>query len=147
MKSLSKSKLVKVRRKMERFISDQKDTHQRLLSITPSHRYATFEFYLEYFKNNFEVTNLNNKVQELMFVMSELILPENDLPSKDLKNVIDFCTFVLKNSKDENVFEKITDCARKMTFGTKSEDETIKNSISSFIKMIYFNPASINHVW
>lgn len=147
MKSLAKTKQENIKKKLYKFITNQKDTHMKLQTITVEHKYTIFEFYLEYFRNNYVQVKDNMHIQEMMFTMANSILTEDELPSKDMKNVIDFCTFVLKNSHDEQKFEKITQWANSMVFSSKNKDETIRNSISSFIKMIYFSPNSINDIW
>jgi hypothetical protein len=147
MKALAKSKLDRIKKKLNKYISEQIDIHIKLQKITNEHKYAIFEFYLEFYKNNFDEIKENEKLQDTMFVMSEFVLSDSSLPSNDLKNVIDFCTFALKNAEGGTNLKKITDWARKMIFSPTSDDETVRNSISSFIKMIYFNPTSINEIW
>ena len=99
----------RIKKKLNKYILNQKSIHMKLFSISQDHKYSIFEFYLEYYKNNYVTIKENHSIEEIMFSMSNSILNEEDLPSKDLKNVIDFCTFILKNSEDETRLKKITD--------------------------------------
>ena len=146
MKYLAKSKMERIKRKAHKYIINQKDMHMKLQLISSEHKYSIFEFYVEFYRNNYQSIKNNKSIEEMMFTLSKSILNESDLPSKDLKNVIDFCTFILKNSDNEAKLTKITDCSRAMIFSNSTKEETIRNSISSFIKMIYFNPISINDI-
>ena len=112
LKSLAKSKLDRIKKKLNRYVINQKDVHTKFLEISNEHKYAIFDFYLEYYKNNYSSVKDNSSLEEMMFFMSKSILKDEDIPSKDLKNVIDFCTFILKNSENEERLKKITDCSR-----------------------------------
>lgn len=125
------------------FILNQNETHMKLIGISHDHQYSIYEFYLEYFKNNYDSVKKHNKVLDMMFSMSHSILSIKHLLAKDLKNIIEFWTFILKKSEEESTLAKIIEWAKQMVFTSSANYDTVRNSISSFIKMIYFNPKSI----
>ena len=109
MKSLAKLKHDKIRRKMKVYLYSQIDTHMRLQKLSLKHKCVILDLYLEFYKNNYDFVKENTKMLDMMFVLSKSILSDKDIPSKDIKNVIDFCTFVLKHSEETSIFEKVTE--------------------------------------
>lgn len=144
--TLAKSKLEKVKKKIQDYLLSNKEEHFKVQGISVEHRYMVYEFYLVFYKTHYDVIKSRPIFQDIMFDMSNKVLDSQDIEAKELKNVVDFCTFILKNTESEQMLDRITECARKMVFDITNEDETIRNSISSFVKMIYFNPISINDI-
>lgn len=147
MKALIRWKIDSIKRKLVKFITNGFKIPSNLSKITENIKHSLYEFYLEYFKINTNLIKESNRILNLMFEINTTIDNFEKLPSKYLINIIDFWTLILKNSEEEIYLQKIIASTKFMILQSTNSDETIKNSIHSFIKMIYFNPKSINDVW
>ena len=101
MRSLAKSKVEKVKERLHKYILSQLNIHKKLQENDKEHRRSIFQFYLEYYKHSYELIKNNEEIRNMMFDMCRTILSDKDLPSEDLKNVIDYCTFIFKKAEEE----------------------------------------------
>ena len=89
-KQLAKSKIDKIKKKLQSFIQDQCNIHMKLQNLSSFHRHAIYEFYLEFHKNSYELIRDNKLVLENMFKMSDYILSEDKANNRPYKSIIDF---------------------------------------------------------